>query len=185
MARQCVLHVRLNCTWLTVWQGLVTAEGLAAPFWGLAQGKEVEHSSSPGALIWNTGWQVIMSAVPEARGVPTLKDHLSFLVTAGFTGWYFIPFEAARSRPLFRSEFSFFRARKGLSSLVQLSGINLFYSSFKFFLMQMNNFRSPVLCRSEKRVTGVLNCRSCWLTGWRNQWQPLKINQVKWTWEGS
>lgn len=31
-------------------------------------------------------WQVIALAVPEASGVPTLKDHLSFLVSAGFTG---------------------------------------------------------------------------------------------------
>lgn len=31
-------------------------------------------------------WQVIVLAVPEASGVPTLKDHLSFLVSAGFTG---------------------------------------------------------------------------------------------------
>ena len=30
-------------------------------------------------------WQVIMLTVPEASGVPTLKDHLSFLVSAGFT----------------------------------------------------------------------------------------------------
>lgn len=130
-----------------VLQGLVTREGLAAPFWRLAQCLGQRKWSTPQPLSWNTGWQIIMLAVPEARGVPTLKDHLSFLVTAGFTGWYFIPFEAAHSRPLFRSEFSFFRARKGLSSLVQLSGINLFYSSFKFFLMQMNNFRrSWALC---------------------------------------
>lgn len=121
--------------------------------------KEVKPSLLPQGLSWNSGWQVIMPAVPEARGVPTLKDHLSFPVTAGFTGWYFIPFEAAHSRPLFRSEFSFFRARKGLSSLVQLSGINLFYSSFKFFLMQMNNFR-------RSRVLGYAGVGRWWLVFW-------------------
>lgn len=50
------------------------------------RGREMEHSLLPPALSSNTGWQVITLAVPEARGVPTLKDHLSFLVTAGFTG---------------------------------------------------------------------------------------------------
>lgn len=48
--------------------------------------KEVKPSLLPQGLSWNSGWQVIMPAVPEARGVPTLKDHLSFPVTAGFTG---------------------------------------------------------------------------------------------------
>lgn len=150
MARQYVLAVRINYTLYIVLQGLVTTEGTGSPSLeacSVFRAKEVKHSLLPQPLSWNTGWQVIMLAVPEARGVPTLKDHLSFLVTAGFTGWYFIPFEAAHSRPLFRSEFSFFRAKKELSSLVQLSGINLFYRSFKFFLMQMNNFRrTRVLC---------------------------------------
>lgn len=129
---------------IVIW-GLITAEEeLAMNFWYLRQ-KEVECYINLGA--WDAVWRVIILAMPEAGGVPTLKDHLSFLVSAGFTGWYFIPFEATHSRPLFRSEFSFFRAKKELSSLVQLSGINLFYSSFKFFMMQMKNFRrSWALC---------------------------------------
>lgn len=146
-AQQRVLAVRVNGG--AVLQDVVATGEVVVVLgarWVLrTKGGEVQTVSSTCEL--ELVWQVIALAVPEASGVPTLKDHLSFLVSAGFTGWYFIPFEAARSRPLFRSEFSFFRAKKGLSSLVQLSGINLLYSSFKFFLMQMNNFcRSWALC---------------------------------------
>lgn len=48
------------------------------------KGGEVQTVSSTCEL--ELVWQVIALAVPEASGVPTLKDHLSFLVSAGFTG---------------------------------------------------------------------------------------------------
>lgn len=63
MAQQYVLDMMMNSS--VILQGLVTREEILA--------------------AWDTVWQVIMLAVPEARGVPTLKDHLSFPVSAGFT----------------------------------------------------------------------------------------------------
>lgn len=85
-AQQRVLAVRVNGG--AVLQDVVATGGVVVVLGARSvlrtKGGEVQSVSSTCEL--ELVWQVIALAVPEASGVPTLKDHLSFLVSAGFTG---------------------------------------------------------------------------------------------------
>lgn len=84
-AEQYVLGVRINGS--AVLQDVVTRVEVLVVLGACSvlRTKEGEVQSVTSTCELELVWQVIMLAVPEASGVPTLKDHLSFLVSAGFT----------------------------------------------------------------------------------------------------